>query len=88
MDRGDGWAMVHGVARVRHDLVTKPPPKSFSWWQSHETLYFVTKFTFIKYTSSVENGMATCSCIPAWKIPWTEEPGGLWSMGSQRVGHS
>ena len=29
--------------------------------------------------------MATCSSILAWKIPWTEEPGGLQSMGSQRV---
>ena len=29
--------------------------------------------------------MATCSSIPAWKIPWTKEPGGLQSMGSQRV---
>ena len=25
--------------------------------------------------------------ILAWRIPWTQEPGGLWSMGSQRVGH-
>ena len=32
-------------------------------------------------------GMATHSSILAWKIPWTEEPGGLQSMGSQRVGH-
>ena len=31
--------------------------------------------------------MATHSNILAWKIPWTEEPGGLHSMGSQRVGH-
>ena len=31
--------------------------------------------------------MATHSSIPAWKIPWTEEPGGLQSTGSQRVGH-
>ena len=31
--------------------------------------------------------MATHSSIPAWKIPWTEEPGRLQSMGSQRVGH-
>ena len=31
--------------------------------------------------------MATHSSIPAWEIPWTEEPGGLLSMGSQRVGH-
>ena len=82
-----GLATVHGVARARHDLVTQPPPKSFSCWQSHVALLFVTKFTFIKHTSSVENGMATHSHTPAWKIPWTEEPGGLWSMRSQRVGH-
>ena len=31
--------------------------------------------------------MATYSSILAWEIPWTEEPGGLQSMGSQRVGH-
>ena len=31
--------------------------------------------------------MAACSSVLAWKIPWTEEPGGLHSMGSQRVGH-
>ena len=31
--------------------------------------------------------MATHSSILAWEIPWTEGPGGLWSMGSQRVGH-
>ena len=31
--------------------------------------------------------MATDSIILAWRIPWTEEPGGLQSMGSQRVGH-
>ena len=31
--------------------------------------------------------MATHSNILAWRIPWTEEPGGLQSMGSQRVGH-
>ena len=31
--------------------------------------------------------MATYSSVLAWRIPWTEEPGGLQSMGSQRVGH-
>ena len=30
---------------------------------------------------SLEKGMATLSSILAWRIPWTEEPGGLWSMG-------
>ena len=35
----------------------------------------------------LEKEMATHSSTLAWKIPWTEEPGGLQSMGSQRVGH-
>ena len=35
----------------------------------------------------LEEGMATHSSILAWEIPGTEEPGGLQSMGSQRVGH-
>ena len=33
-----------------------------------------------------KKGMA-CSSIPAWRMPWTEEPDRLQSMGSQRVGH-
>ena len=35
----------------------------------------------------LEKEMATHSSILAWRIPWTEEPGGLQSMGLQRVGH-
>ena len=35
----------------------------------------------------LEMGMATHSSILAWRIPWTEEPGGLQSIESQRVGH-
>ena len=35
----------------------------------------------------LEKGMATHSSILAWEIPWTEEPGGLQSIGLQRVGH-
>ena len=35
----------------------------------------------------LEKGKATHSSILAWKISWAEEPGGLHSMGSQRVGH-
>ena len=36
----------------------------------------------------LEKEMATHSSILAWKIPWTEEPGGLQSIGSQKVGHN
>ena len=35
-----------------------------------------------------EEGMATHSSVLAWRIPWTEEPGGLRSTASQRVGHN
>ena len=35
----------------------------------------------------LEEGMATHSSMLAWRIPWTDEPGGLQSMGSQRVRH-
>ena len=37
---------------------------------------------------SLEKEMATHSSILAWKMPWTEESGGLQSMGSQRAGHN
>ena len=37
---------------------------------------------------ALEKGMATHTSILAWRIPWTEEAGGLQSMGSQRVGHN
>ena len=36
----------------------------------------------------LEKRMATHSSILAWETPWTEEPGGLKSLGSQRVGHT
>ena len=43
---------------------------------------------FLGWEDPLEEGMATHSSIFAWTIPWTEEPGGLQSMGSQRVRHS
>ena len=36
----------------------------------------------------LEKEIATCSSILAWRISWMEEPGGLQSMGSQRIGHN
>ena len=39
------------------------------------------------YEDPLEEGMATHSSILAWRIPWTEEPGGLQSIGLHRVGH-
>ena len=42
---------------------------------------------FLVREDPLEEEMATCSSILAWRMPWTEEPGRLQSMGSQRVKH-
>ena len=41
----------------------------------------------LDWKDPLEEGMATHSSVLAWRIPWTEEPGRLQSMGSQRVRH-
>ena len=55
--------------------VKKPPAMRETWVQS------------LGWEDPLEKGTATQSSIPAWRIPWTEEPGRLQSMGSQRGGH-
>ena len=79
------------------------PPPFHSFWifisinlrtgfplaQSGKTLPAVqeTQFWSLDWEDSLEKQMATYSNILAWKISWTQEPGGLQSMGSQKVGH-
>ena len=46
-----------------------------------------TRVQSLGWEDPLEKEMATHSSILAWRIPWTEEPGRLQSMGSQRVGH-
>ena len=46
-----------------------------------------TWFLSLGWEDPLKEGMATHSSFLAWRIPWTEEPGELQSMGSQRVGH-
>ena len=46
-----------------------------------------TQIQLLGREDPLEDDMATLSSILAWKIPWTEKPGGLQSMGSQRAGH-
>ena len=85
-----------GSQRVRHDWVTSlslslfivylglsddsvvknPPAMQEMWVRS------------LGWEDGLEEDMATHSSIPAWRVPWTEEPGGLQSMGSQRVGQT
>ena len=53
-------------------------------WRGHETTWKKRGYL----ASPSEKAMAPHSITLAWKIPWTEEPGGLQSMGSLRVGHN
>ena len=46
-----------------------------------------TRVLFLGQKDTLEEGMATHSSILAWRIPWTEEPGGVQFMESQRAGH-
>ena len=56
-------------------MVKNPPAMQETWIRS------------LAWEGPLEEGMATHSSILAWRIPWTEEPAGLQSMGSQRIGH-
>ena len=47
-----------------------------------------TQVGFLGGEDPLEEGMSTHSSILAWEIPWTDEPGGLQSMGLQSVGHA
>ena len=62
-----------------------------AWWAAvhgvSEGRIRLSIFTFTFHFHALEEEMATHSSVLAWRIPWTEEPGGLPSMGSHRVGH-
>ena len=61
-----------------------------AWWATvhgaAESQTQLSDFTFIFHFHALEKEMATHSNVLAWRIPGTEEPGGLPSMGSHRVG--
>ena len=58
------------------------PLSCFSLFQFN----FQTHLGTLGWEDPLEKGMATHSSILAWRTPWTEKPGGLQSMGSQKVG--
>ena len=75
---------------LQHSCLENPMDGG-AWWAA---VHGVTKsrtglsdFTFTFHFHALEKEMATHSSVLAWRIPWTEEPGGLQSMGSLRVGH-
>ena len=56
-------------------------------WVKNPPAMQETQVQSLGWEDPPEKEMATRSSILAWRIPWTEEPGGLQSMGSQRMGH-
>ena len=60
-------------ASLLAQIIKNPPAMQETWVQS------------LSWEDPLEKEY---SCIPTWRIPWTEEPGRLQSMGSQRGGHS
>ena len=67
-----------------------PTDGGASWAAVHGVTKSQTRlgdFTFTFHFHALEKEMATHSSVLAWKIPWTEEPGRLQSMGSLRVRH-
>ena len=71
-----GYPLQYSWASLVAQMVKNLPAMQETWVQS------------LGWKDPLEKKMATYSSILAWKIPWTEEPGGLQSMGSQRVGHN
>ena len=96
MDRGDWWATVHGITKNRtrlSDFHPFTPSLIYNW--AFPVAQRLKRLPAMQETwirplgreDPLEKEMSTHSSILAWKIPWTEELGGLQSMGSQRVRH-
>ena len=69
---GIGYPLQYSWASLVAQLVKNLPAMWETWVQS------------LGWEDPLEKGKATLSSILAWRIPWTEEPGGLQSMGSQK----
>ena len=72
---GIGYPLQYSWASLVAQLVKNLPAMRETWVQS------------LGWEDPLEKGKATHSSILAWRVPWTEEPGGLQSMGLQRVRH-
>ena len=73
---GIGFPLQYSWASLEAQIVKNPPAMWETWVPS------------LGWEDPLEEEMATHSSILAWRFPWTEEPGGLQSMKSQRVGHN
>ena len=89
------WLKYHSIPWLHNVLVTALPskveyiPRASLVAQRLKVLPAMQE-TWVRslgWEDPLEKEMATHSSILAWRIPWMEEPGGLQSMGLQRVGH-
>ena len=86
MDRGTWRAIVHGVTKELD--MTEVTEHMHTYIYSYLPEVWETWVRSLGQDNPLEKGMATHSSILAWRIPWTEEPGKLQSMGLQRVRHN
>ena len=70
-----GYPLQYSWASPVAQMVKNPPAMRETWVQS------------LGWEDPLEEGMTTHSSILAWRIQWSEEPGGLQSIGLQRAGH-
>ena len=95
MDRGAWRATVHGVAKsqtrlgdqVQHSTRTMRGASLVAQMLKNLPAMQETQVLSLGREDPLEKGISTHSSVLAWKIPWTEEPGGLQSIGLQRVSH-
>ena len=73
-----------GLQGIGHDLMTSLVAQTVKRLPAMQE----TRVWSLAREDPLEKGMAIHSSILAWRIPWTEEPGGLQSMRTQRVGHN
>ena len=75
------------MQRMSRNNIFKPKSGSVVKKKKNPPATQKVQFQSLGREDPLEKGMETHSSTLAWRIPWTEEPGGLQSMGSQRVGH-
>ena len=87
MDRRDWWATVHRVEKSRTRLNTHT---SFHTCQCRRLpeMQEEMQFQSLGGDDPLEEEMATPCSTLVWRVPWTEEPDGVQSMGSHRVRHN
>ena len=93
-EEGSGWGThIYGEGNgtpLQYSCLENSMDRGAWWAAAHGVTKSRTRlsdFTFTFHFHALEEEMATHSSVLAWRIPWTEKPGRLQSIGSHRVGH-